>query len=169
MPSFQSSSPAGFTLIELIAVLVVSAIALSSLVAVFHQGACLLQTQNALRLATLLADERMREIRAKCYRDPQTLAEYVVYDPGEAALRRTFDDVDDFNGWSPSPPVDLDGNVLDNYAGFTETVAVVNVLATNLNASTPQPNGSTSFKRITVTVSNAAVRVARISAVSEYD
>ena len=167
-PFFWSGTTA-FTLIELIAVIVVSTIAVSALVAVFYQSARLLQTQDAAGLATRLADERMQEIRSKSFRDPQTLAEYAA-DPGEnpAGPRKSFDDVDDYAGWSTNQPVDLDGNVLSNYVGFTETAAVTNVAATNFNV-TVAPSVTPAFKRIVVTESNASVRVVRTSVVSEYD
>jgi len=70
----------------------------------------------------------------------------------EEALRAAYDDIDDFDGASESPPRRIDGTPLDDYTGFTRTVSVVNVTAADPDAAVPEADGSTGLKRVTVTV-----------------
>jgi hypothetical protein len=72
----------------------------------------------------------------------------------EAALTRAdFDDVDDYHGWSASPPETRDGTALRDLAGWTRSAAV-NFSGWN-NETKLSDLG---FKKITVTVTDAAGR-----------
>lgn len=74
-------------------------------------------------------------------------------DTGEGSSSRTdFDDVDDYHGWSASPPQDRGGSDLVDYAGWTRSVTVEYV-----NPVQPGSLGTASdggAKRITVTVTD---------------
>ncbi len=168
LPSQRHTS--GFTLVELLAALVLSALVVSALVGLFEQQARLLATQKAVHRATRLADERMREIRSRAFRDPDNPAVEYGPDSGESRSgpRWLFDDVDDYAGWTTNRVVDLFGTVLPDYAGLTETVSVTNVAGTNVNV-TVSPSIRPAFKRIMVIVSGTRVRVTRLSVVSEYN
>jgi len=103
-----------------------------------------------------LAQDLMEEITSKAFEDPTA-------GPGsfgaEEGSRLLYDDVDDYDGYGPhSPPKDEQGNAMANYSVFTRSVTVVNVAevgAANMPRASlaAQTEGSTSFKRITVTVS----------------
>ena len=145
----------GFTFIELLVIVAVSAVAIAGIVMGLHEGVESLLLQEDLRSATVLSADLMHEIRTKDFADSFT--------PGPD--RRNFDDVGDYSGWTKSPPETIEGLVMTHYGGFTRSVTVANVLA---DLVTP---GSTNagFKRITVVASSAGVTVSNVSAVSEYD
>ncbi len=96
-----------------------------------------------------LAQDLVGEIVQAAYRDPDGggFGRETGEIPGD---RTTFDDVDDFDGWSANPPVDPFGAALDAFTGWTRAVEVRNVDAATLAdvASTLD----TGVRRITVTV-----------------
>lgn len=122
--------------------------------------------QKAIRSASLLADEMMREMRSKAFEDPQTPA---TFGPEEGTVRRNYDDVDDYDGWTRSPPDTIEGIAMTQYAGYRIRVTVVNVTQSDLNPAVPPADGSTPFKRIAVVVSSPEVVVSNVSVVGRYD
>ncbi|RME39299.1 MAG: hypothetical protein D6788_05785 [Planctomycetota bacterium] len=79
--------------------------------------------QNVSRGQTL-AEELLTEITRKAYEDPDD-APVFGREAGELAVTRSaFDDVDDYNGWSSSPPQAADGTPLSAFADWTRQVRV---------------------------------------------
>jgi len=155
-----------FTLIELLITIVLVGIVLLALVMSFHESLKSLERQNDLRSANLLSEELMNEIRSKEFVDPVAPNSF-GRETGETN-RSLFDDVDDYNGFADgtnAPPRTVEGTVMSNFAGYTRSVVVVNVSATNFNGASSS-NNSTDFKRITVVVSNALMSVSNMSVVS---
>jgi hypothetical protein len=72
----------------------------------------------------MLAESLMSEILQQGYQEPGT--SYVFgRETGESDLTRTaYDDVDDYQGWTQSPPVAKDGTALPNSANWRRTVTV---------------------------------------------
>jgi Tfp pilus assembly protein PilV len=98
--------------------------------------------------AALLADDLLNEILALPYADPN---ETPVFgrESSESAVRSAFDDVDDYNNWTESPPTSKDGTSLTSLDGWERAVTVALVLRSDPS----QPAGSDqSLKRVTVTV-----------------
>lgn len=145
----------GFTFIEVVVILAVSALAITGIIIGFHEGVEGLALQRDLRSATVLAEDLMHEIRAKSFAGPRTLG----------SDRRNFDDVSDYDGWSRSPPETIEGVAMSDCAGFRRSATVTEVRD---DLVTQGPTNS-SFKRITVVVSSANAAVTNVSAVSEYD
>ncbi len=78
---------------------------------------------------------------------------FIGIDDSEGTSNRTdFDDVDDYHGWSASPPEAKDGTALADYTGWTRSVTVeyVNPLQPG-GTAVGSDNGA---KRITVTVTD---------------
>ena len=104
--------------------------------------------------AAALAEDLMSEILQQYYEDPdlapgsfgRSIAED---DEGDRTL---FDDVDDYDGWSASPPQDRDGAPLVGANGYTRSVSVDWVLSSDLNQTSVSATG---IKRISVFVSHA--------------
>ena len=124
-------------------------------------------------IATWLAKDMMDEIISQPFDDPDGGA----FGTEEAEPRSNFDDVDDYDGWSKSPPKDIAGTDYDgtggqpSYSRFTRAVTVENVPEDDFNVSTPSTDGTTDAKRIIVTVSwgpSSSSSVALRSVVSEY-
>jgi type II secretory pathway pseudopilin PulG len=98
-----------------------------------------------------LAAGLMSEILAKYFEDPTATGR--LFGPEALELSRAdYDDVDDYNGGSQSPPANPDGSPLAPgvYDGYTRSVVVQNVNPTNLTQSAA--NGSTAAKRITIKI-----------------
>lgn len=88
-------------------------------------GALKTRQINAERLdGPTLAVELWAEIMSKSYEDPEEPGGGLGTDTGEAAPRQNFDDVDDYVGWSQSPPQDSGGTAMSSYAGWIREVSV---------------------------------------------
>jgi hypothetical protein len=89
-------------------------------------------------IATELAAQLAAEIRGQAFEDSS--APLFGPEVGETdGTRSSFDDVDDYNNWSASPPKRRDGTVMTDYQGYTQEVAVALY-------------GSANQKKITVTI-----------------
>jgi len=69
----------------------------------------------------------------------------------EEATLAAYDDIDDFDGMTFSPPIGTNRTALNNLATFSQQVIVQNVSASSF--STVVADGSSDFVRVTVTVS----------------
>src|SRR3989338_10061548 len=97
----------GHTLIELVLAIVIMGMALLSLVALFSNLSVRGATVEHRRTAKMLAQELMEEIRARRFDEFVTKdlngnwSTVLGIESSESASdKTTFDDVDDFNGWS---------------------------------------------------------------------
>lgn len=74
--------------------------------------------------ARLLATDLMSELLSLPYADPTLGAGASPGpEPGEVSgTRALFDDVDDYHGWSASPPQSKDGAPLTDFAGWNRSV-----------------------------------------------
>lgn len=109
------------------------------------------------------AESLMSEILQQSYQEPG--ATYVFgRESGESDTSRTaYDDVDDYHGWTESPPVAKDGTALPNSANWrrTVTVAWVDPLKPKQVSGT-----ETGAKRITVVALFRSVPQATVVAVT---
>lgn len=108
--------------------------------------------------AAFLASAMMSEIKELLYQNPTTP---VLFGPetGETG-RKQFNDVDDYNGWSESPPQNPDGSNLPDLNGWTRNVTVAWVTPTDVTKTSATETGA---KLITVTVvHNNVVRATRV-------
>ena len=113
-------------------------------------GAATAQALSSRRVtATMLAESLLGEIERKPYSDPSTQAT-LGRDAGESATdKTTFDDVDDYDGWTESPPRDSTGNEIDGMSDWTRKVAVV---WSDMGPLIPERGGDTGLKSVTVSV-----------------
>mgnify|MGYP002624844981 CR=1 FL=1 len=92
--------------------------------------------------AVALADALLAEIAQLPYEDPTDGGASIGLDTGESAGdRTTFDDIDDYEGWSGDPPVDADGNAIDGASAFRREVKVKWKSLTNPNANSAGDQG----------------------------
>ncbi len=150
----------GVTLVEIVVSIVVLGIAIPPLIGLFSEIARATPDDTYQRAALSYAESLMEEIRSKNYEDPD---EATGSFGTEEVARTAYDDVDDYDGLSNSLPRHVDGSILADYGGFTRSATVNNVTATNLDSIAPQPDGSTNFKRIRVTVAWAHARPGEIT------
>jgi hypothetical protein len=108
--------------------------------------------------AAFLATALISEIKTLYYQNP---TQPVLFGPesGETG-RGTFNDVDDYNGWSESPPQNPDNSILPDLNGWTRKVTVQWVSPTNVSQTSVTETGA---KLITVTVlHNGVLRATRV-------
>lgn len=109
----------------------------------------------------MLAQELMSEILAQAYAEPTDTATFGRESGESATSRADYDDVDDYHGWSASPPQTADGRPYADLADFTRSVTVTRV---NTNNPDQSVSGDTGVKRITVTVLHRGLVVAKLEA-----
>ena len=109
-----------------------------------------------------LASGLLSEIAGQSYMEPFASASAITRESGESGLSRSaYDDVDDYHGWTETPPKTRNDALLSEYAGWQRTVSVVWVTANNLLLVSGTETG---VKRITVTVSlSGTVMVTRVA------
>ena len=164
----RRSSRAAFSLTE---VVVSSAIVSVLLVAALQTVAAAGQNRAVMQrrlVARQLTQGLMAEILTKPFADPEG-GFGIGPDLGEiASLRSTFDDLDDYHGWSAAPPESADGTALGDYAGWGRSVQVRYV---DFASGVPfTPMSSSDFKAITVSVSYEGDQVLSITAIrADYE
>ncbi len=111
-------------------------------------------------IAIELASDLMAEILALPFEDPVLAKGSFGLGVGETT-RPTFDDVDDYDGWTESPPQARDGTPLagTEYVGFARSVIVENVAS---DPAVVAIDGTTPGKRVIVEVKHGGKRVQRL-------
>ena len=130
-----------FTLVEIIAVIVILSLAIPTLLMMFTQANLNSITTESVSKASYYAEALMEEIRSKRFdeNDNSPWSNSLGPDGGEVS-RSDYDDVDDYNGYKDSP-----------LSGYTRSVSVEYV---KLNGTRWQSASSrTDYKRVDVSVS----------------
>jgi MSHA pilin protein MshD len=150
----RRGSPAArgaFTLIECLVSVLIVGVVLVAAVGTFGQIARGRQNQVDRTAGVALADQLLAEI-LQCYFKEPGGGTTLGRDTGETT-RATFDDVDDYDGYTTSPPTLRDGTVMSEYTGWTRSVDVICVKPAQPND--PIVNGDPQLlKRITVRVTS---------------
>jgi MSHA pilin protein MshD len=131
----------GFTLIEIIVSIVAIAILMTLVISIFApqvvRGTDPLFSMRAAELGQSYLEEMLGKRFAenspfgnaqRCGDSvgPGACTPSLGTDVGETASHTTFDDFDDYNGFTDSPPTDQSGSVRSNYTGFSVTATVTN-------------------------------------------
>jgi MSHA pilin protein MshD len=137
----------GFTLVEVLIAVVLVGIAIAGLLEA--NGAFTRVNGAGLDLTTAeFLTDQIRELTAVLpVVDPETGT--ATFGPEETSLA-AYDDVDDFNGRTFSPPIDAGRNTLTALARYSQVITVDNVSGTNLR--TVVGHHSSTFYRVTVRV-----------------
>src|ERR1700680_1919088 len=135
----------GFTLLELILCIVILAVGLTGVLAYFTQGMRNSSYAQNSAIATIYAQDLMEEIKSKCWDQAATTVSPCggavtpsAIGPDGAETRATYNDVDDFNGLSNTPPRDSQGALMPNPYNnmtsntFNQAVTVCYVPGANL-------------------------------------
>ena len=112
---------------------------------------------------TLLAEQLMAEILEQAYEEPSLDPGSFGTEADEAVTgdRSLYDDVDDYDKWSASPPQDKDGSLIPDRSSWRRSVTVVYVNPTDV---TQALGASSGVKRMTVMVSFDNVLVTKLVA-----
>lgn len=151
----------GFILIEVTIAYVLLAVAIVALVPVFIVAIKAGTNTEQLQTATYLSVELMEEVKLRKWdelTDGSTNAHIAApsaigRDGTESATdKRTYDDIDDFNGWTESVPYDPVMRALTDFQEYRRTVAVSYV-----NSSMTASAAGTDYKMITVCTRTAKI------------
>lgn len=113
-----------FTILEVIVSLAVMSLMLVTALHMMGSANAARVSQRWRSEAAARGHELMAEIMQAAYADPDG-GTGIGLDGGESpSSRSTWDDVDDFHGWSSSPPKRADGEALAGLAGWTRSVTV---------------------------------------------
>jgi len=155
----------GFSMVE--AVICIGLVGVALVAAMRTVGASARAQAITTRQAAghMLAQELMAEILAQEYDEPDGFT-LLLTDIGDVASdRTTYDDVDDFDRWSASPPQTRDQIDLTDYTGWTREVDVDMVSAADLDGDPLLVIGDTGVKRIVVRVYAGDLLAAELRAV----
>lgn len=157
----RTSGERGFTLLETVMSMMLLSFALLSLIKVFSDISFVSVKPEFRNIQTMLAQELMEEIRSKRFDEltaedaNENWSSVLGVNTGETSgTKATFDDVDDYNGFSES--------LSSPYVGFSRSVTVSYVAGSDLDTGLTIPSPITTdwtpdFKKIRVTVSNSAM------------
>lgn len=151
----------GFLLMEASTATLVLSLALVTLIPVFILALRSARQMEQITAATQLSAALMEEIAMRRWdtatpRPPVYIAgkSSLGPDQGETASdKRTFDDIDDFNGWKESPPRDPAMNPLAAFAAYSSSVTVRYV-----NPDLTAAGGATDYKYVSVCTSSRKLK-----------
>jgi hypothetical protein len=98
-----------------------------------------------------LANQLLEEIMQSKYEEPDSTVTFGREQGEPASFRTSWDDVDDFEGWSCSPPLGHDGWTIPGWSGWTRTATVQLASVTDPSVVPASDEG---LKLITVTVTD---------------
>lgn len=156
LPEQRGRRPqSGVSLIEvMISLVLVSTILLVSLTA----SANLLRNDTQRRGANQghqLAAQLLDEVSSMDFRD-RVEPIYGLESDEDAADRSTFDDVDDYNGYTAAPPTHRDGTTINGYEGWSVSVSVVAADPDPTGIATTSSNESSPLRVITIVCTTPA-------------
>ncbi len=148
---------AGITLIEtVLSLLIIGGAFVASLNAI--SGARASQAIAAQqRLGLILAEDLMAEVLSQPYKEDTTLGIELGENTGD---RSNYDDIDDYRGWTSTPPTDVDGGDILGAQGYTRSVQVDRVQFWSPTTTSVTDQG---MLRIIVTVTRGGKEVAKIT------
>lgn len=143
----------GFILVEVSITYVILTLALVALLPVFMLAIRSAKGAEQIVAATQLATELMEEVCLRKWDQATPVPGVHISAPGVVGLeagesvfdKRTFNDIDDFNGWTETPPKDPVMNDMADFKIYTRTVSVQYV-DSSLSVSTT----TTDYKQVTV-------------------
>lgn len=145
----QTGQQRGLTLIEvLISIILVSSMLLVSLAA----SANLMRNSNSrrdIRQGQLLATQLLDEVTVMDYRDRNSPVFGLEADE-LGSDRTTFDDVDDYSGYTQSPPTARDNTQIEGYDGWTISIEVIPADWVTGGITTTTANAASPLRQVTV-------------------
>ena len=107
----------------------------------------------------LLASSLLSEIMNQAYFDPNETPAFGLESSESSSVRSTFDDVDDYHGWTASPPQNRDGTVIPGLTGWAQAVQIHRVDPADFGIQKATDSG---VKRVTVTITRNSIGVAML-------
>jgi MSHA pilin protein MshD len=154
----------GFTIAEVSVCVVIVGMMLAAVMQTVGQASVLqyrvVQRARANQLARML----MAEVVQQAYAETG-IAGTTTLGPESGETRATYEDVDDYNGLSESPPVNKDGSTMNvpSASSWRRTVSVQWLNPTTLALASPQSESGA--KLITVNVYYKTILVTKLTAI----
>lgn len=139
-----------FTLVEAVISIVLVGVMLVAAINTLGATAVSKRSIEQQMLGNSLAQDLMAEILNEAYEEPDDAPNFGRETGEGVGSRANWDDVDDYAGWSKSPPKAKDDTPLSGFDAWTRSVEVVWVKPADL---TQVASAKTGIKRISVTVS----------------
>jgi prepilin-type N-terminal cleavage/methylation domain-containing protein len=148
----------GFTLIEVLIAIILIGVGILSLISA--NGAFTQANEAGIELSTAeFLIEQIRELTAVVpVIDPQSGT--TTFGPEASEILATYDDLDDFNNASFSPPINAERSALNDLGAYTQQITVENVSAANFEQVVA--NHSSPFVRVTVKVLYNATEISSV-------
>jgi len=151
----------GFILVEVSVTYVILSLALVTLLPVFLLAIRASKNTEQIVSATNLSSELMEEVLMRKWDQSTPSPALHIPSPGAigvdagetASDKRTFNDIDDFNNWTESPPKDPVMNNMTDFSPYTRTVTVSYVDANLATSAT-----ATDYKKVTVCTSTKKLK-----------
>jgi Tfp pilus assembly protein PilV len=151
---FMHRRASGFTLIEAALTMIIIGVGFFSMLELY--ATCSMQNRFSGNMTTamLLANNVQEAMAGTTFNDP--LSGKLVFGPESGETLATFDDADDFDTQTFSPPIDSMRQPIDELSRYSQSVTVVpvypNRLNSNNNPSSPEIADSTYTGAVRVTV-----------------
>jgi MSHA pilin protein MshD len=155
----SSRKRSGFSMVECLICIVIVGVMLTAALRTVGASNSAQLTMSNRAVGSMLAQSLMDEIMLELFENPTSPS--FGPEAGETT-RASFNDVDDYNNYTESPPKNFDGTAMSNLSGWTRSVSVAWASASNLNQNAGLDTG---IKRIIVTVSRAGKVVATRAAI----
>ncbi len=105
---------------------------------------------------SLLAEQLLNEIVQASYTDPNGSPAFGIEsnEPASPADRSAFDDIDDYDNWTESPPKYKNGTAIQGLSGWSLAVDVKKLNSSNPGSELSDSASDQSIRKIEVTVTN---------------
>lgn len=158
----ERASACGFTMAEaVISMIIVSVMLAGAMRAVGLSRVYEVRAGDGAR-GVLLAEELMTEILSLPYEEAEETAKFGRESSESGGDRASYDDIDDYDGWSSSPPEGKSGAALAGFSGWTREVTVEWVDPSEYDV---ELSGESGVKKITVVVERGGRAVGRAEAI----
>mgnify|MGYP001597494873 FL=1 len=148
----------GFTLIEVVMIIVILGIIMPGIMLYFITGVKDSAIPQRRTTAIFLAEALMEEIKSKRWDEVTTInatcSNATLPLVAEEATRNLYDDIDDFNILNSAPntpPANSQGTSMSDYPNYTQQAEIIYVNAGALDTSVAGP---TCYKRILVRITD---------------
>lgn len=137
----------GFTLVEVLVASAIMGVLFVGLMEAFKVGLQMLEQSQRVTIASTLAEEIHQMTLALPFEDPEEPGSWGL-ETGEGLA--PYDDVDDLDASSFSPPVNADGLPIEGFGDYRQDVSVVSVSEQDFDVVVG--DGASGVSRVTVRV-----------------
>jgi type II secretory pathway pseudopilin PulG len=150
-PQLRRRVRRGFTLLETGLTTIIIGMGVVAITELLTKGTVSQIEANDLTIAVNLANSIHELTYNLKFTDPSNINNPSPHwGPETGETLATYNDNDDFDGQTFSPPIDARRNVLSNFTGWSQTITVQNVDPNKITLVVP--NATTQMERITVTI-----------------